>query len=101
MVSVFGALGRALRDLAEPRVLAVLLLPMLGAIVAWSVLAWLFWDAWLDGFRNLVGATAAARWLATQGLSWILDSTAVLLVIALLVPAMLITAMLITELIAM
>lgn len=101
MTSVFGAFARALRDLAQPRVLAVLLLPMLGAIFTWSVLAWFFWDAWIDGFRNLVESTAAARWLATQGMAWILDSTAVLLVIVLLVPAILITAMLITELVAM
>jgi CysZ protein len=101
MVSVFGAFARALRDLAHPRVLAILLLPMLGAIFTWSALAWFFWDAWIEGFRNLVESTAAARWLATQGMAWILDSTAVLLVIVLLAPAILITAMLITELVAM
>ena len=37
MLDLFTALARAVRDLAKPRVLAVLFLPMLFAIVLWSV----------------------------------------------------------------
>jgi CysZ protein len=100
-MSVFGAFGRALRDLLRPRVLAVLLLPMLGSIVIWSALAWVFWAPWTGGFQTLIDATAAGRWLVSHVGSWVLGSMSALFVIALLMPAVLVTAILITELIAM
>ena len=74
---------------------------MLGAIVLWSVLAWLFWDAWSSAFRDLIDGTSAARWLVSQGATWLVESAAVLMVLVLLVPAMFITAVLLTELVAM
>lgn len=101
MTSVLGSFMRALRDLGEPRVLAILFLPMLGAILVWTALAWFFWDAWTDNFITLVEGTAAARWLVSHGVTWLVQSTAVLIVIVLLLPAMLVTAILITELVAM
>lgn len=101
MLAIFPAVARALRDLAQPRVLAVLLLPMLGAIVLWSVLAIVFWDAWTGAFRALVEDTGAAHWLIEHGAGWILAGTGMLLVAVLLVPATLITAVLVTELVAM
>jgi CysZ protein len=100
-MSVFGAFGQALRDLLQPRVLAVLLLPMLGSIVIWSVLAWIFWAPWTEGFQALIDATSAGRWLISHVGSWVLGSMSALFVIALLMPAVLVTAILITELVAM
>jgi hypothetical protein len=90
-----------MRDVAQPRILAVLLLPMLGAIVLWSVLAFFFWDAWTESFRTLIEGTAVMRWLIARGWTWVLESLSVVVVIGLLVPAALITAVLITELVAM
>jgi uncharacterized protein involved in cysteine biosynthesis len=101
MVTIFGALGRAMRDLAQPRVLAVLVLPMVGAILLWSVLAVFFWDAWTAAFRALVDDTGLARWLVSVGAQWALEGVGVLVVIVLLVPAIIITAVLVTELVAM
>lgn len=101
MVTVFGAFMRALRDLAHPRVLAILLLPMLGAILTWMALAWFFWDAWTAGLRSLMEGSAAMRWLGAHGAAWLTQSTAALLIVVLLLPAILVTAMLITELLVM
>ena len=101
MPSLLVVLARAMRDLAQPRIFAVLFLPMLGAIVLWSVLAFFFWDAWTESFRSLIEGTAVTRWLAARGVTWVLESLSVVVVIALLVPATLITAVLITELVAM
>lgn len=101
MLTLFNALGRALRDLTQPRVLAVLVVPMLGAIVLWCALAFFFWDAWTSAFRSLIEDTALAQWLIDYGGKWILESLGVLLVIVLLLPATLITAVLVTELFAM
>src|SRR5687768_1030180 len=101
MIRIVGALGGAMRDLAQPRILAVLVLPMLGAIVLWSVLAIFFWDAWSGAFRALVDGTGIARWLVEHGASWALEGIGVLVVIVALVPAILVTAVIATELIAM
>ena len=101
MLTLLSALGRALRDLAQPRVLAVLVLPMLGAILLWSVLAFFFWDAWLEAFRSFAGGTSVARWLEDRGATWVLDSLGIVLVIGLLLPATIITAVMVTELVAM
>ncbi|HUP94769.1 MAG TPA: EI24 domain-containing protein [Burkholderiales bacterium] len=101
MGPVFTAFARALRDIGQPRILAVLLVPMLGAIVIWSVLAWLYWDSWSGALRAMLDGTAVARWLVEHGAAWLISSTAALLVLVLLLPAMLITAILVTELVAM
>ena len=101
MFPILGALARAARDLTHPRVLAVMLVPMGGAIVVWSLLAWYFWSAWTRAMSALFDGTGFARWFASHGVAWILESLSVVAVIALLLPAILITAVLITELIAM
>ena len=99
-MTIFTAFSRALRDLLQPRVLAVLLLPMLGAIVLWSVLAWIFWDAWTAALRAFIDGTTVGTWLASHA-GWLLSGSTVVLVIALLLPAMFVTAVVITELVAM
>jgi len=101
MIGLYSAIGRALRDLLQPRVLAVLVLPMLGALIVWAGLAFFFWDAWTGALRSVVEGTTVARWLAGWGATWIIESLGVLVVIVLLLPATLVTAILITELVAM
>jgi CysZ protein len=98
---VLTSLARALRDLIQPRILAILFLPMLGAIVLWSALAWFYWDAWSAWLRIGFDATGVGRWLVAHGASWLLNSVSALLVVALLLPAVLVTAIVITELVAM
>jgi len=101
MQDVLAALMRAARNLFEARILAIVLLPMLGSIMLWTVLAWLFWDAWTGALTGMVSGTTVAAWLTHWGAGWLIDSTAWLLVLAGIVPAMYITALVITEIIAM
>lgn len=101
MTEVFTALGGALRDLREPRLLAIVLLPMLGAIAIWVILSWVFWDNWSAWLNGLAAGTAAGRWLEGAGAGWILHGVAALGVIVLIVPAVLITALVINEIVAM
>jgi uncharacterized protein involved in cysteine biosynthesis len=101
MYSIFAALARAMRDLTQPRVLAVLFLPMLIAVVAWSIAAYFFWDTWSGALRALVENTSVARWLMTRGANWAVESAGVLVIVALLLPAIVITAVVVTELVAM
>ena len=98
---VFTAFARALRDVGKPRVLAVLFLPMVAAILLWTVLAWVFWDTWMLGLRNLFDGTAVARWFTEHGAAWVVGSFSAFVVVALLLPLMLITAMIVNELVAM
>ena len=101
MRDIFAALARAAHNLFEPRILAVVLLPMVGSILLWSVLAWMFWDPWTGGIVGMMSGTAVAGWLMQWGAGWIINPTAVLLVLIGIVPAIYVTALVITEIIAM
>jgi uncharacterized protein involved in cysteine biosynthesis len=98
---IFFALIRALRDVFRPRILAVVFLPMAGAIVLWSLLGYVFWDTWSAWVQSAIEGTSVGRWLAAHGVGWASTSGAVVGVIAILLPAVLITAVVITEAIAM
>jgi hypothetical protein len=90
-----------LRDVTQPRVLAVLFLPMLSAIVLWSVLAWAFWEPWTHALRSFFDSTFVGGWLVERGAAWVLTSLTAVLVVAVLLPLVLITAVIVTELVAM
>lgn len=98
---ILTALAGALRDLREPRILAIVLLPMLGAIAIWATLSLIFWDAWTAWLNGLAAGTAAGRWLENAGAGWLIHALSALGVIVLVAPATLITAAVITEMIAM
>jgi CysZ protein len=101
MPQVLTALGAALGDLRAPRILAVVLLPMLGAIVLWIVLSFLFWDTWTAWLNGLTFGTATGRWLEGVGAGWLLQGLSALGVIILIAPATLVTALVINEIVAM
>ena len=101
MQDILTALARAARNLFEPRMLAILFLPMLGSLVLWAAVAWVFWDAWTGGIAGALGSTTVAGWLQGWGAAWVVNSASVLLVVIGIVPAIYVTALIITELIAM
>ncbi len=101
MARVLTALGHALRDLREPRILGIVLLPISGAIAIWAVLSLLFWDAWAAWLNALAAGTITGRWLEGIGGGWLLQALSTLGVIVLVAPAMLATALVITEIVAM
>lgn len=101
MGEVFSAVGAAFRELRAPRILAVVLLPMVGAILFWAILSVLFWDAWSLWIGSLAADTAAGRWLESVGAGWLLNALATLGVIALVIPATFVTALVINEIIVM
>jgi len=101
MSAVFRALLRAGGNLLEPRILALVLLPVLGSFVLWTVLAWAFWDAWTGVVAGTLRTTTVAGWLQDWSAAWIIDYTAVLAVLVAILPAMLVTALVITEIVAM
>ena len=101
MSPVLSALGAALRDLREPRILALALLPPLAAIAVWMALAWLFAEDWARFVANWIATTPWLGWVTDWGLSSILIWASGLMAIALLLPVTLIRAVIVTDVVAM
>lgn len=101
MRDVLNALTRAAGNLFDPRIIALVFLPMLGSLVVWALLAWLFWDSWTGGITAALASTTVAGWLQGWSATWVINYTAALLVLIAILPAMLVTALVITEIIAM
>ena len=99
-MTLFSAYTRALRDLMKPRILAVLLLPMLGSVALWVALTWIFWDSWIRPLRSFLESSAIPSWLGTSA-DWFVGGAAALLLVALVLAAVLVTAIVITEIVAM
>ncbi len=101
MQDVINALTRAARNLFDPRIIAIVFLPMLGSIVLWTVLGWIYWDAWTGGIAGAMSTTTVAGWLQGWSATWVINYTAMLVVFIAIMPAIFVTALVITEIIAM
>lgn len=101
MQDVLAAFAGAARGLFEPRIVALVLLPPLGSALLWSVLAWLFWDAWTGAVAAAMASTTVAGWLQGWSAGWVIDYTAAFVVLVAILPAVYVTALLITEMFAM
>lgn len=101
MKSVIAACTRALRDLAEPRAIAIIVLPVLAALAIWFVIVVWFWQSWVTAAGEAIGSMEVARWLRDWGMQWLLSGLGVMTVIALVIPALFITTVIITEIFAM
>lgn len=101
MHDALAAFLRAARNLFDPRILVLVFVPMVGSIVLWTVLAWVFWDSWTGGITGAIGSTIVAGWLQGWGAAWVIDSASGLLVVIGILPAIFVTALVITEIVAM
>ena len=101
MHPVLAALTAAVRDLREPRVLALALVPPLAAIAVWLALAWAFADDWARWVAEAIATTPWLTWLNDWGLASVLIWASGIAAFALLVPLMLVVAVLVTEILAM
>ena len=101
MRDAIAAITRAFGNLFDSRIIAIVFLPMLGSLVLWTVLAWVFWGAWTGGISGAMSSTTVAGWLQGWNATWVIDYTAALLVLIGIVPAVLVTALVITEIVVM
>lgn len=101
MRDAIAALTRAAGNLFDPRIMAIVFLPVLISLVLWTLLAWLFWGAWTGGIAGVMASTTVAGWLQGWSATWVIDYTAALVVLIAILPAMFVTALVITEIIAM
>lgn len=96
MNEIFGAFRHALQDLLRPKVLALVLLPIVCAMALWTLIGWYFWDGLTQWVHGLLTATRFGQWVGGWAPSALKFVSAVLVVL-LLAPGVLITAMVITE----
>jgi len=101
MQDAINALARAARNLFDPRIIAIVFLPMLCSIVLWTILAWLYWDVWTGGIAGAMATTTVAGWLQGWSATWVINYTAMLVVFIAIMPAIFVTALVATEIIAM
>jgi CysZ protein len=101
MKTVFSACLKALSDLKHPRIIAVMVLPVLASLAIWLVIAVWFWQSWATALGAVIGSTQVAQWLRDWGMQWLVNGMGVLALITLLIPALLITNVVITEIFAM
>lgn len=101
MNSVVDALISALGSFFHPRMLALVLWPMLLAVALWVGAAFVFWGSWMEGLTGLVQQTALEQWMA-QGF-WAVVSHYLIatVLVMLLLPAIYVTALLIAAIFAM
>ena len=101
MTPIIEILRRAAADLLLPRVLAVMFLPMLGALALWGSLFWWFGATWVAGLEGFVTSTPMPDWVGAVVAGWLLGFATFMLLAVLLLPAIYLTALLITSLIFM
>ena len=96
MPLILQALRRAASDLTRPRIIGVMFLPMLAALVIWTILLFAFGGLWLGGLEGWLAGLPQPDWLAHVLAAWVLGVLAMVLLGALLLPAIYLTALLIT-----
>jgi CysZ protein len=95
------ALRGALRNLFQPAILGVMLLPAIAALCLWAGLSWWFWDSWSNAIESLLINLASHGWAARLDTSRFAGFAAGLILLLLLAPAVMATAMLISAVFAM
>jgi CysZ protein len=101
MQDVFNALGAALKTLFHPRMLTLIIWPMLVALVLWGGTATFFWTDWVHGLTHWLSKTPAESYLMKSDWSWVASYAITFILVMLLVPLVFVTALVITAIFAM
>lgn len=101
MDSVISALVAALRTLFHPKMLALVLWPMLAAAVLWVGAALYFWADWVASLNEAVQASPLEEWVAHGFLAVAAHYLISVILVMLLLPAIYVTALVLTAVFAM
>lgn len=101
MNAVFAALLVALKTFFHPRMLALVLWPMLLATALWVGAAFIFWGSWMDSLTGLVQQTGLEQWIAQGFLALATHYLIATVLVLLLLPAIYVTALMITAIFSM
>lgn len=101
MQDILDALGRAFKSLFHPKMLVLVLWPMLLALLFWGGVFWWFWDAWAGELLLLSNNYGVEARLAQWGFVWVAHWIVTLLLLSLMLPAVYVTSLLFTAIFAM
>jgi len=98
VTAIPDSLARALRDLFQPRVLWVVIWPMLAAGLLWLVLAVAFWTTFSGWIALGLDQLGIQSWLTGLEPVWVANGIQAMLHILLFVPLVYVTALVLTAL---
>lgn len=101
MQDILSALLKALKSLVHPKMLALVLWPVVLAAILWGGLAFFYWSGWVASLQSLFDYASVQEFLSRHELGWVARTAAVALVFLLLVPMAVATALLIAAVVAM
>lgn len=101
MQDVFNALAAALKSLFHPKMLALVLWPMLFAASLWIGIAIFFWSDWVVAVSSWLSTTPAEEWLLNGFLAAASGYFITFILVMLLIPLIYVTALVITAVFAM
>ncbi|MGH8743027.1 MAG: EI24 domain-containing protein [Burkholderiales bacterium] len=101
MRTLFKALLNGLASLSHPKMLALVLWPLLFSLVIWGSLAFWYWHDWINSASAFFASTSVDSFLVRFEIRGLAAYLAVILALLLLFPCILITAMLVASVIAM
>ncbi len=101
MNSVISALVEAFKTFFQPRMLSLVLWPMLAATALWVGFAVYFWGSWINQLTAMVQSTPMQQWVEQGSFAIAAHYLISILLVLLLFPAIYVTALLITAIVAM
>lgn len=101
MKNVVSALVAAFRSVFSPKMLALVVWPMLLALALWAGVAWYFWSSWVASLTGVIQATSLEQWVAQGFLAVASHYLISIVLVALLLPVIYVTALVITAIFAM
>ena len=101
MTAILDSIARALRDLFSPRVMWVVIWPMLAAMLLWLALGITFWSTFSGWIAQGLDAIGIQVWLSDLKPVWVANGIQALLHLMLFVPMVMLTALVLTALFAM
>ena len=101
MQDILNALSKGLKSQLQPKMLLLMLWPMLFALLFWGGVFWWFWDAWAGQLILLAREVGLEARLIEWGFVWIAQGLITLLLFSMLLPAVYVTSLLFAAVFAM
>ena len=98
---MLAALSAAFSDLFRPRMLGLVIWPLIGALVLWVLIAVFFWHDMVDGLRALIAWAVSQHWFSDSVARVLSEWIVAVVLLAAIPPLTLATALFITSLVAM
>jgi hypothetical protein len=98
---IADALMKAARDLLRPRMLGLVLWPLLGALVLWIAIYFFAWHGLVESLRHLIAYGVSAQWFGNSTATLLSEWIVLIAMVLFLLPLTQATALVVTSTIAM